>query len=86
MGFAFGTCVEKTALRFLRGHYPEKTVTEENAAGLLEYVKADKMRVTDPEYHGPGMIMMQGKQFQASEQEDIMVVWEQFREGLTDKA
>lgn len=54
----FATCERQRALLFLKRLYPSYTIedTVNNAGPLLDFVEADVIRITDPDYHG-GMIV-----------------------------
>jgi len=49
----FATCERKKALSFLRGHYPGRKIedTPESAAGVLNFVEKDFIRIPDPNCH-----------------------------------
>jgi len=53
MSFAFATCDRRRALQFLQKLYPSKQITDtpESAGPLLDFVEADVVRITDPDFH-----------------------------------
>jgi hypothetical protein len=53
MSFQFATCERNRALGFLKKLYPNQNIqdTSESASPLLDFVEADVVRITDPDFH-----------------------------------
>jgi hypothetical protein len=65
----FATCCPRTALEHIQRYYD---VVEEDIPELLELIRQDKARVTDPDFHTQCMVVVGQK----GTEEDIPIIRE----------